>query len=122
MSFFISQEEDRGWRIETERLLEQLREQWPQAQIQVVRQPMRPYSHEWSIEIGAGLLEGKIDRAGLSVALDGSADNAAEFAAWFQNEVVGSNQHLLLYDEEFSRVAHLEPGVTAAGILAVLKQ
>ena len=120
MSYFISQEEDTGWRVDADELLRKLRERWPDAVIRPIPEP-RKYSHEWSVPVEDGAVEGMIHRDGTSLVMDGSPEAIAAFAAWYQRDVLESDRQLVLYDQEYLRVVPLKPGVEPGAIAAVLR-
>ena len=120
MSYFISQEEDTGWRVDTDQFLRELRARWPDAVVQSVPEP-RQYSYEWSVPVADGAVEGMIHRDGTSLVMDASPEALAEFAAWYQRDVLETDRQVVLYDQEYLRVVPLKPGIMPDTIAAVMR-
>jgi len=106
MNYFISPPEKTNLKIDSAQLINRLKAEWPNIDIQHLDNPERAYSLSFRISIKNSILEGSLERTGQSVVLDGDVRNCAQFAIWLRS-LVDRKYKLLFYDEAYSAEVEL---------------
>jgi hypothetical protein len=87
-------------------LINALKAEWSNIDIQTRDNPERVYSFSFRIPLKNSFLEGSLERAGQCVVLDGDVRNCAKFALWLCS-LLDSQHKLLFYDEAYSATVEL---------------
>jgi hypothetical protein len=104
------------WRINPRSFIESLTQDWPSSQIREINDPIRKYSHEWTINRGDHELEGMLSRKETSVYIDGDLPDCGTFALWFRQRIP-LEIPLVLYDENYEHDLELTRDTTKENIL-----
>jgi hypothetical protein len=113
--YVISPSEETSWSVDRTTLTLLLEEHWPGATVELDgRQPTREVV--WQIPMPEGDLDGSQDREGQAQYLTGLPVTLARYAHWWRQQVPPA-QSLVLYDEAYSTVLPLDPGVTEHELL-----
>jgi len=115
MSYLIVPPEEPAWRIEGADFLRELRQRWPRAHVEVIRDPARSYCCAWVIPVEDRALEGGLARDGKSVTVDGQIRDCAEFTVWFRSQVP-ADRPLIFCDDAYNHDIELlaDTGAAAA--------
>ena len=116
MNYFISPPEPTDLKIEPAELINALKAEWSNIDIQTLDNPERAYSLSFRIPLTNGILEGSLERTGQSVVLDGDVRDCAKFALWLRLQF-DSKHKLLFYDEAYSADVELGSETTADDII-----
>jgi hypothetical protein len=121
VTWLISPPEDTGWRLDPGVLVAHLRERWPEAAISAVTAPRRRHvSHEFTVAMTSGRMDGGYFPGHSGLHLDGHLKDAVILAAWYRS-LAPDDQVLWLYDEECTVHVQVRPGATAADLLAAVE-
>jgi len=101
MNYFISPSEETDLKIDSTQLINRLKAEWPNIDIQPQDNPSRTYSLSFRIPLKNSLIEGSLERTGQCVVLDGNVRDCAKFALWFRSWL-DCKYKLLFYDEAYS--------------------
>ncbi len=111
MFYVISPPGRTGWRFDDVDLAVRLRRDWEG--VVVDEHPSIPQRHiSWSIRAEGDELRGWQDSSGEAQYLEGPNFLIARYAAWWRAQVE-PREALLLYDEGYSQVVELSPGIQA---------
>jgi hypothetical protein len=116
MNYFISPPVDTDLKIDSAQLINRLKAEWPNIDIQPLDNPSRPYSLSFRIPIKNGFLEGSLERTEQCVVLDGDVQDCAKFALWLRSWV-DHKYKLVFYDEAYSADVELSLETTAHDII-----
>lgn len=118
MFYVISPPEATDWSVDQQTVVGLLQRGWPGIAVEVDGGlPTRDVV--WQITLPEGELEGSQDREGQAHYLNGPIETLARYAAWWRAQVPPT-QPLVLYDETYTTVVPVNPGMTAEDILAAL--
>ena len=111
----ISPTQQTEWQLDPDEFEGALRERFPGAETERVERYGQLIA--FTVPLGGGTATGYLamDRKGVWV--DGGVESAAPLAEWLRERTPAS-QELALYDQSLEVVVPLEPGATAAGIVA----
>ena len=101
MNYFISPSEESDLKIDSTQLINRLKAEWPNIDIQPQDNPSRTYSLSFRIPLKNSSIEGSLERTGQCVVLDGDVQDCAKFALWLRSQV-DRKYKLLFYDEAYS--------------------
>jgi len=101
MNYFISPSEETDLKIDSAQLINRLKAEWPNIDIQPQDNPSRTYSLSFRIPLKNSLIEGSLERTGQCVVLDGDVRDCAKFALWFCSWL-DCKYKLLFYNEAYS--------------------
>ncbi|OQW91956.1 MAG: hypothetical protein BWK78_03075 [Thiotrichaceae bacterium IS1] len=116
MNYLISTAEPTIMNIELVPFVKQLQVQWQPVEIRPIDHPQRAYSLEWIILQNQFRLEGRLERNGQSVVLDGQLPDCAQFALWLRT-LIDPQYKLFFYDQGYSADIELREGTTATEII-----
>jgi hypothetical protein len=108
-SFFISTAEQTTWSLDPAELARRVSAHWPGARVDGATDEADAYQLHWVIPAGPTPLEGKLDREGNGIVLEGDLNDAAEFAAWLA-ESAPLGPGLVFYDEGYTDTVPLRRG------------
>ena len=118
MFYVISPPEASDWLVDRDVLVQWLEQGWPGVVIEFDScLPTRDVV--WRIAMPEGEFEGSQDREGEAQYLDGPIATVVRYARWWREQVPES-QALVLYDETYSTVIPLDPGVAEEDLLVAL--
>jgi len=101
MNYFISPSEESDLKIDSAQLINRLKAEWANIDIQPQDNPSRTYSLSFRIPLKNRSIEGSLERTGQCVVLDGDVRDCAKFALWFYSWF-DRNDKLVFYDEAYS--------------------
>ncbi len=116
MNYLISPLEETDFKIEQAQLINALKAEWSNIDIQTIVNPERAYSLSFRIPLTNDILEGRLERAGQCVVLEGDVRDCAQFALWLRSQL-DSKHKLLFYDEAYSADVELGSETTAHEII-----
>src|SRR5690349_12709564 len=116
MKVLISPAADTSWKLDPQQLLTALLTRYPLVQVIDVSETSEAHCLEWTWLASNGPVDGSLDGARNTVALDGDIDDCAEFAVWFRG-LVPETQELVFYDESYSANAMLGSTTTAKELI-----
>jgi len=108
-SYFISPAEQTTWSLDPDELVRRLSARWPEARVDGATNEADAYQLHWVIAAGPIPLEGKLDREGNGIVLEGDLHDAAEFAAWLA-DTAPLGPGLVFYDEGYTETVPLQRG------------
>jgi protease II len=115
MNYFISPPEETDLKIDSAQLINRLKAEWPNIDIQPLDNPEQTYSLSFRIPLQNSHLEGSLERTGQCIVLDGDVRDCAKFALWLRSQINRKYQ-LLFYDEAYSADIELSSETTAHDI------
>jgi len=108
MNYFISPPEETELKIDSAQLINRLKADWPNSDIQPLDNPARSYSLSFRIPLKNSSIEGSLERTEQCVVLEGEIQDCAKFALWLRSWV-DRQYTLLFYDDAYS--ADVELGI-----------
>jgi hypothetical protein len=120
MFFVVSPPDTTDWTFDKDRLAALLARDWPGVIVSSADTVHPSLDTTWVIQIRGGELKGSQDRAGQAQYLEGPNDLIARYAAWWRWQV-DPEQPLILYDESYTIVVPLTPGINGSEVLERLK-
>ncbi len=116
MNYFISSPEETHLKIDSAQLINRLKAEWSNIDIQPQDNPSRTYSLSFRIPLKNSSIEGSLERTRQCVVLDGDVRNCAKFALWFRSWL-DRKYKLLFYDEAYSADVELSLETTEHDII-----
>lgn len=116
MNYLISPPEETDLKIEPAQLINALKAEWSNIDIQTLDNPSLAYSLSFRIPLTNGILEGSLERTGQCVVLEGDVRDCAKFALWLRLQL-DSKHKLLFYDEAYSADVELGSETTVHDII-----
>ena len=116
MNYLISPPEKTDLKIESAQLINALKAEWSNIDIQTLDNPERAYSLSFRIPLTNGFLEGSLELTGQCVVLEGDIRDCAKFALWLRLQL-DSKHKLLFYDEAYSADIELSSETTEHEII-----
>jgi hypothetical protein len=101
--------------IDTREFPTRLRERWPMARLEEVRNPKISDVLEFELPMSSTLY-GSLDRQGKGVTFLGGLEDSAEFARWCRS-LIPSSEEVAFCDESMSMDFLLKPSMTPADIV-----
>lgn len=121
MTWLVSPPEDTGWRLDPGVVVARLRERWPEAAIREVTQPSRRHvSHEWTVSMPHGRLDGRFFPRHSGLHLDGHLEDAVTFAVWYRS-LAPDDQVVWFNDDAYTMHVDVRPGATEDDLLAAVE-
>ena len=117
MFYVVSPPDETEWCVERSTLVGLLERDWPGVVLEVGGDSTRDVV--WRLATPDGEFEGSQDRAGHAQYLSGPTTTLARYAHWWRQQVP-ADQALVLYDESYSTVIPLDPGLSEADLSAQL--
>lgn len=119
MFYVISPPGASDWSVDRDVLVQLLEQSWPDIAVELDSSlPTRDVA--WRIAMPEGDLEGSQDREGQAQYLNGPVASLASYARWWRQQVPDA-QALVLYDESYSSVVPLDPGVEEEDLVRSLE-
>jgi hypothetical protein len=116
MNYFISPPEETELKIDSAQLINRLKAEWPNSDIQPLDNPARSYSLSFRIPLKNSSIEGSLERTEQCVVLEGEIQDCAKFALWLRS-YVDRQYRLLFYDEAYSADVELGLETTEQDII-----
>jgi len=116
MNYFISPPEETELKIDSAQLINRLKAEWPNSDIQPLDNPARSYSLSFRIPLKNSSIEGSLERTEQCVVLEGEIQDCAKFALWLRSWV-DRQYTLLFYDEAYSADVELGLETTEQDII-----
>ena len=112
MFYVVTPPADTSWHVDRQTLVKLLRSGWPDIDVRLA-EAGSPAARDvvWRVRVGSDEMEGSQDRAGQAHYLEGPPEAVAQFAAWWRRQVP-EQQPLILCDESYSTVVHLDSDVS----------
>lgn len=107
MGYLVSPPSEAAWFLAPEVLASRMGESWPEAVVEVVTNPSRPYVLDFELRTGGAWVTGSFGREGQVMVLEGDVVACAEVAAWYRRQVP-ADQQLVFYDEGYAQCVWLE--------------
>ncbi len=116
MNYFISPPDETELKIDSAQLINRLKAEWPNSDIQPLDNPARSYSLSFRIPLKNSSIEGSLERTEQCVVLEGEIQDCAKFALWLRS-YVDRQYRLLFYDEAYSADVELGLETTEQDII-----
>lgn len=110
MFYVVSPPDKTAWSFESARLKKLLERDWPGVEVASKGGLHPALEVTWRVHKNGDELDGSQDRAGQAQYLEGPLELIAKYAAWLRAHVDAS-QPLVLYDESYTKVVPLTPGI-----------
>ena len=99
--YFVSPTEQPDWHLTPAEFVGALKRNWPEVRI-VSETPDQYHSVEFELPLRYSCIDGSLDSAGDTLALDADARDAAAVAVWFRT-IVPAQVPLILWDAGYAR-------------------
>ncbi|GEM_PF-1294870 len=116
MNYFISPPDETELKIDSAQLINLIKAEWPNSDIQPLDNPARSYSLSFRIPLKNSSIEGSLERTEQCVVLEGEIQDCAKFALWLRS-YVDRQYRLLFYDEAYSADVELGLETTEQDII-----
>jgi hypothetical protein len=115
VKFIISSLDENEYRVDSKSFIEQLRAQWPKAEVREIKDAVDPYLFEWILPIGHRI-DGALHRSLTTISLEGSLEDCAIFAVWYRT-FVPPTYGLLFFDQGYHGHVNLHNETTEQQII-----